>query len=41
MGIGTDAAHVGGIDEMRAIGALNRKPRRRRGAGLTEAAERR
>ena len=30
MGVGPDAAHIGGIDEMRAVGALDRKPGRRR-----------
>ncbi len=42
MGVGPDAAHVGGIDEMGAVGALDRKPRRGCGARrLAEAAERR
>src|SRR4030081_2693572 len=42
MGISPDAAHISRIDEMRAIGALDRKPgRRRRARRLAEAAERR
>src|SRR5258707_15755890 len=41
MSVGPDAAHVGGIDEVRAVRALHRKPGRGRSAGLAEAAERR
>src|SRR5450432_1281509 len=42
MSVGPDAPDIGGIDEMRAVGPLDRKPGRRRRAGrLAEAAERR
>src|ERR1700722_12314659 len=42
MGIGPDAPDIGGIDEMRAVGALDRKPGyRRRTRRLAEPAERR
>jgi len=42
MGIGPDTSDIGDIDEMGAVGAFDRQPRRRRPAGrLAEAAERR
>ena len=42
MRVGPHAAHIGRIDEMRAVGALDRKPRRGSRAGrLAEAAKRR
>src|SRR5260221_6247667 len=33
VGVGPDAPDIGGIDEVRAVGALDRKPGRGRGAG--------